>query len=63
MSMIEEVSGEPVARNYKPGRSFDVPVSVLSNDLARDELGWEPKVSMKEGIVRTFEWAKNEQQK
>lgn len=63
MSMIEEVSGEPVARNYKPGRSFDVPVSVLSNDLARDEMGWEPKVSMKEGIVRTFEWAKNEMQK
>lgn len=60
MSMIEDVSGEPVARNYKPGRSFDVPVSVLSNELARAELGWTPKVSMKEGISRTFEWAKNE---
>ncbi|UQS13059.1 NAD-dependent epimerase/dehydratase family protein [Pseudomonas sp. HS6] len=63
MSMIEEVSGAPVARNYKPGRSFDVPVSVLCNKLAQDDLGWSPKISMKDGIFRTFEWAKKESQK
>lgn len=60
LEMIEEVSGEQVSRTYKPGRSFDVPVSVLSNDLARKELGWSPKVEMKEGVFRTFEWAKKE---
>jgi UDP-glucose 4-epimerase len=63
MSMIEEVSGAPVARNYKPGRSFDVPVSVLCNKLAQDDLGWSPRISMKDGIFRTFEWAKKESQK
>ncbi|WP_207865503.1 NAD-dependent epimerase/dehydratase family protein [Pseudomonas sp. 58(2021)] len=63
MSMIEEVSGTPVARNYKPGRSFDVPVSVLCNKLAQDDLGWSPRISMKDGIFRTFEWAKKESQK
>jgi UDP-glucose 4-epimerase len=60
LELIGEVSGGEVPRVYKPGRSFDVPVSVLSNDLARDELGWSPQVSMKEGIARTFEWAKKE---
>jgi UDP-glucose 4-epimerase len=63
MSMIEEVSGAPVARSYKPGRSFDVPVSVLCNKLAQDDLGWSPRISMKDGIFRTFEWAKKESQK
>jgi UDP-glucose 4-epimerase len=63
LSMIEDASGVPINRTYKPGRSFDVPVSVLNNDLARDELGWTPKVTMREGVLRTFEWAKKELQK
>lgn len=63
LELIGEVSGAEVSRVYKPGRSFDVPVSVLSNDLAREELGWSPQVSMKEGIFRTFEWAKKEVEK
>jgi UDP-glucose 4-epimerase len=63
LELIGEVSGAEVSRVYKPGRSFDVPVSVLSNDLAREELGWSPQVSMKEGIARTFEWAKKESEK
>jgi UDP-glucose 4-epimerase len=42
VDMLEDVLGKPVERRYLPGRPFDVPVSVLSNDLARDELEWAP---------------------
>lgn len=53
IGLIERVVGTPIAKNYKPGRAFDVPVSVLDNALASRELGWSPKVSLHDGIVRT----------
>lgn len=56
MGMIEEVLGREVARQYRPGRPFDVPVSILDNSRARRVLGWEPKVSLREGIARTAAW-------
>lgn len=58
IGMLEDVLGKPIERRYLPGRSFDVPVSVLSNDLARGELEWAPLISMREGIARTAEWMK-----
>jgi UDP-glucose 4-epimerase len=60
IGMLEDVIGKPVEVRYLPGRPFDVPVSVLSNDLARDELEWTPSVSMRDGIARTAEWMKRE---
>lgn len=53
---IERVLGREVVRQYRPGRQFDVPVSVLDNSLARKELGWEPQVKLEEGIGKTVEW-------
>ena len=55
-ALIEEILGRPIERRYLPGRHFDVPVSVLSNDLARQEMGWTPKVLLREGIDITAEW-------
>jgi UDP-glucose 4-epimerase len=43
---------------YYAGRSIDVPVSVLCNQLSRQELGWEPKTSLDDGILRTGCWLK-----
>jgi hypothetical protein len=34
-------------------RIFYVLVSILSNTLARQELGWTPQVSLRNGIART----------
>lgn len=51
--LIEQVTGAPVERVYKPGRLFDVPLSVLDNTLAGRELGWSPKISLRDGISRT----------
>lgn len=54
---VEGVVSHKVERLYKPGRPFDVQVSVLCNALAAAELGWTPKVSMAEGLKRTADWA------
>jgi UDP-glucose 4-epimerase len=56
ISKIERVLGREVVRQYRPGRPFDVPVSVLDNSLARQELRWEPRVKLEEGIIKTVDW-------
>lgn len=56
IDVIERVLGREVVRHYLPGRPFDVPVSVLDNTLARQELGWAPQLKLEAGIVRTAEW-------
>jgi UDP-glucose 4-epimerase len=56
--LLEKVLGKSIERRYLPGRLFDVPASVLSNELAREELKWAPSISMHDGIARTAEWMK-----
>ncbi|CAG9933556.1 NAD-dependent epimerase/dehydratase family protein [Candidatus Nitrotoga arctica] len=63
IGMLEDVLGKSIEIRYLPGRPFDVPVSVLSNDLARDELEWAPSISMRDGIARVAEWMKRELEK
>jgi UDP-glucose 4-epimerase len=63
IEMLESVLGKSIERSIFPGRLFDVPVSVLSNDLACRELGWAPLISMREGLIRTVKWIKSEQEK
>ena len=56
IDMLECVLCRELVRHYRPGRPFDVPVSVLDNSLARQELGWVPQVNLEDGIVKTFDW-------
>lgn len=60
IGILEDVLGKSIVRRYLPGRPFDVPISVLSNDLAREELKWVPTISMQSGIARAAEWMKVE---
>ena len=58
--MLEKVLGKSIECRYLPARPFDVPVSVLSNELARQELRLLPLTSMHDGLSRTVEWMKGE---
>ena len=60
VGLLETKLGRSVQVRYAPGRPFDVPVSVLSNRLANDELGWAPRISMSDGIARTALWMQQE---
>lgn len=60
IDMLKDEIAKPVDVRYQAARSFDVPVSVLNNDLARKELNWDPSISMQDGIVRTVTWIKSE---
>ena len=60
LDMLEAELNRPIVRSYLPGRSFDVPISVLSNELARAELGWQPMTAMSSGIQHTARWMQSE---
>lgn len=59
IEMLEEALGKSIERRYLAARPFDVSVSVLCNNLSRNELGWSPQVSMPGGIARTVAWIKS----
>ncbi|MDX8396289.1 MAG: NAD-dependent epimerase/dehydratase family protein [Mariprofundaceae bacterium] len=54
LDTIEDVMQCDINRNYQPERSVDIQVNVLDNALAKKELGWDAKVSLREGISMTI---------
>jgi UDP-glucose 4-epimerase len=47
-----------VTIEYKEARAGDYGGALVSNDKAKKELGWEPKVDFEEGVRRYIEWYK-----
>ncbi|MBL6613306.1 MAG: NAD-dependent epimerase/dehydratase family protein [Reyranella sp.] len=41
---------------YDPSRPSTIPVRLMDNSLARQELGFDAKTSLEEGLRRTIEW-------
>lgn len=60
LDALERAVGCNVVRRYRPGRSFDVQVSVLSIERARRALSWSPKVSFEQGVERFAAWMKTQ---
>lgn len=53
VTAIEHETGKAARIQYTAARKFDVPVSVLDISRARNELGWQPQVSLAEGLHLT----------
>jgi UDP-glucose 4-epimerase len=53
---MESVLGQPIKRRYMAGRPFDVPTNVLDSTRARELLGWTPRMSLRDGLLRTADW-------
>ena len=51
---LEARLGRILEVRREPARAFDVPVSVLDISLARDTLGWAPRLSFSAGVMRTL---------
>ncbi len=60
IGLLEGVLGKSIEYRYLAARPFDVPISVLSNQLAREQLQWTPLTSMSDGISRTAAWMATE---
>ena len=56
LDSIECITGRTAERIYLPGRSFDVPESVLSIERAKKALQWAPALNFEQGLHRFYEW-------
>jgi nucleoside-diphosphate-sugar epimerase len=56
VSIVEEIADIELKRNYK----LDAPQGVRGrnsdNTLILDRLGWEPSISLQDGMERTYRW-------
>jgi UDP-glucose 4-epimerase len=54
--MLRAKTGAPVAEEHGPAKPGEQQRSVLGYEAAREVLGWEPRVSLEEGLSRTVDW-------
>jgi UDP-glucuronate 4-epimerase len=57
IDLLEEYSGRTLKLKRLPPFSSDMMVTQACPDKAHKQLGWQPKVSIEEGLSRTIEWA------
>lgn len=56
LAMLEEISGIKSRRRRLPEAPGDPRHTSASINLARDRLGWQPQVSLREGLTNQWEW-------
>lgn len=55
---INEIIGADLAANYRPERKGDVKHSLASIDKARNLIGYDPQISVLDGLQMAVEWYK-----
>lgn len=57
--LLKSAAGTAVEITFAPRRPGEQQESFLDASKAHRELGWEPQVTLGEGVRRTFEWSKS----
>ncbi len=55
-ALLAELAGHPIPVTYGDWRPGDQPVYVSDIRKAERELGWTPRVTMREGVTRLWNW-------
>jgi UDP-N-acetylglucosamine 4-epimerase len=53
---LKEIAGSDLAPRYGPERAGDVKHSLADISKAANLLGYQPEVSVREGLKQTFDW-------
>jgi nucleoside-diphosphate-sugar epimerase len=56
LATLEDISGIKARRKTLPAAPGDPRHTGASINLARERLGWEPRVSLREGLTKQWEW-------
>ena len=56
LDTLEGISGTTVRRRHLPAAPGDPRHTGASINLAREKLGWEPRVSLRQGLTLQWEW-------
>mgnify|MGYP006094976783 CR=1 FL=1 len=57
---IEEISKYKVLKNYQLDKPLGVRGRSSNNDFIKQSLKWEPKITLSEGLSKTYEWIENQ---
>ena len=60
LSTLEEISRKKVRRRELPAAPGDPRHTGASIELARDRLGWTPRVPLRDGLQREWDWYRDE---
>jgi UDP-glucose 4-epimerase len=55
--LLQDAAGTNAEIVFAPKRAGELQESFLNIDKSRDVLGWQPQVSLAEGLAKTFAWA------
>jgi nucleoside-diphosphate-sugar epimerase len=58
--MITKISGKVITKSYDLNAPQGVRGRNADISLAREVLGWEPKVSLEEGLAKTYKWIEHQ---
>lgn len=58
LAHLESVLGRPIPLSWADWRPGDQPVFVCNIDKARERLGWQPRIGVKEGVGQLIEWVR-----
>lgn len=56
VDIIAAIAGKRIIKKYLPDKPQGVRGRNSDNTLCKQVLGWEPKVSLEEGLAKTYEW-------
>ncbi len=56
LDAIDHVTGRPLLRHYESARVFDVQRILLDNGTVSRDYGWEPYVSIEDGLRAAWAW-------
>ncbi len=60
IEIIEDISGTKVQKNYQLDKPKGVRGRNSNNDLIRSSIGWDAKISLKDGLKVTFKWIESQ---
>ncbi len=56
VDIVEAIAGITLKRNYNLGAPKGVNGRNSDNTLINEKLGWEPSISLRDGMAKTYEW-------
>lgn len=54
LDTIDQITGKPVKRTYRPATPYDVHRVVLDNGKAKAAFGWCPQITLRDGLERSW---------
>ena len=60
VDIVEEIAGIKLKRSYNLSAPKGVNGRISDNTMILDRLGWEPSISLRDGLAKTYAWIESE---